>query len=84
MKISKEVVEKYREYISEFDTEAVRESYRTGKYPRSEHTKDVNRRYRWDLFWCVNDTYKVYNDLIEDDFNDSHIDTMLRNIVSPL
>ena len=51
--------------------------YREGKFPRAEQTKDVNKRFRWDLFWAV---HRYYRELF-DYLNDDHIDTALRKIV---
>lgn len=88
LKIPSDAVETIRAAIATLDTEDVRESYRTGDYPRADRTNDVDKRYRWDLLhavdargmlpWRVWDLYDRY------DVNDSHIDSALRSIVVPL
>lgn len=76
--------------IATLDTPEVRDAYRTGNYPRAEHTKDVNRRYRWDLLWaaCGREILppQFMSDVLygECGASDSHIDTALRSIVLPL
>lgn len=90
MKIPKDIVEKMRQAISPLDTEELRQSYRDGNFLRSEFTKDLDKRYRWDLLhdasdrgiisqWFISDTLYAI-----DGVNDTHIDTALRNIVPPL
>lgn len=77
-------------YVSAWDTEARREQYRSGNYPRAERTQDVNKRYRWDLFWAVMDWspfFKAEVRIIRDSdptMTDEHFDTALRRIVPPL
>ena len=65
------------------DTEAVRERYRAGDFLNSDRVSDLNKRYRWDLAHSA-----VGSGWICDQYalglNDSHIDTALRAIVSPL
>lgn len=82
MKASAEFYEAVREAVEPLDTVERRQHYIDGTYPRAERTKDVNMRYRWDLLWAsgisLRDT-EGYEGL-----NDSHIDTVLRNIVDPL
>ena len=63
-----------------------RENYRNGNFPRSDKVKDLNKRFRWDLFYsairkCPSSmtTSSLYTYL-----NDNHIDTALRSIVEPL
>jgi hypothetical protein len=78
MKIAKQDIARVREAITPLDTMEVREKYLKGDYPRSESTKDVNRRYRWDLYWACGERF------VGDDLLDSHIDTALRKIVPKL
>lgn len=82
MKISAEHVEAIRSAIAPFDTEERRANYRAGAFPRSELVKDLNKRYRWDLFWTTGS--HVRSPLYTGDYNDAHIDTALRSIVPPL
>lgn len=66
--------------IRPHDSYKRREMYRTGQFPRADVVKDLDKRYRWDLFWTV------FSDLQVDfsTYNDNHIDTALRSIVAPL
>lgn len=75
--------------VREWDTPEHRDMYRQGKYPRADRTKDVNMRYRWDIFWAANSTCRTrhghtIHDTLPDDVNDAHVDTALRRIVAPL
>lgn len=84
MKMPSALFDCLRAEIERFDTETRRAAYREGRYPRSDRTKDVNLRYRWDLLWAVHgrlpDTLRAeLNDL-----RDTHIDTALRRIVAQL
>lgn len=80
MKVKPEHVQALRALIEPLDTERVREAYRNGRYPRAELTKDVNRRYRWDLMWAA----KAYNVVKDHGYNDEHINTALKSIVPML
>lgn len=58
------------------------EIYRNGDFPRSDRVKDLNMRFRWDLFWSVTGKHHaapLYADY--DYLDDSHIDTALRRLV---
>ena len=78
MKMPKEQFDVLRAAIEPLNNAANRESYRTGNYPRAHLTNDVDKRYRWDLFWAVKFKADWSN------LDDSHIDTALRQIVPPL
>lgn len=80
MKIKPEHVEAMRELITPLDTDTTRKAYRNGQYPRAELTKDVNRRYRWDLMWAA----RAHDVIKNAEYNDAHIDTALRSIVPTL
>ena len=85
-KIPAGTVDKMREAIATLDTAEVRHAYATGNYPRSESTKDVNVRYRWDLCHAARGQGLIPWDLLDDidDVKDAHIDTALRGIVPAL
>ncbi len=85
-KIPKDIVDRMREAIVQLDIPANREAYATGNYPRSEATKDVDKRYRWDLYWAAQHKNLIPWTLLDeiDGVNDAHIDTALRSIVAPL
>lgn len=80
MKVTPEQLEGLRAAIAPLDTPETRERYSLGLFPRSDRTKDLSMRYRWDLLWASGG----YSDLADSDLNDSHIDTALRRIVDPL
>ena len=80
-----------RQSIAPFDTPERRELYRTGKVHKAAVTKDMNKRYRWDLFFIGEGhrrphepTVKWMCDVLYTYLNDDHIDTALRSIVKPL
>ncbi len=78
--MSKEHYNVLRDAISKLDTELNRGYYRSGNYPRADRTKDVNKRYRWDLLHVAKiDVSELYKYL-----NDDHIDTALKAIVKVL
>lgn len=76
LKITPAELEQLRSRITPHDTEFRREQYRTGKFFNSHRTRDLDKRYRWDLFWTVRTELNLTSDL-----KDSHIDSALRAIV---
>lgn len=86
MKASKQLQDKMRRLIEPFDTFENRECYRQGDFARADRVKDLNKRYRWDLFWAANASngHTFYQDLDVEQLNDAHVDTVLRSIVTPL
>lgn len=71
--------------ILSYDTDQRRDLYRNGLIVRAEFVKDMDKRYRWDLFWTAWGQYSTVRDILSEvDFIDSHMDTFLRRIVSPL
>ena len=69
--------------IAPVDTKANRDRYRSGDFPRSDRTKDLDKRYRWDLYYHACNTAGPFHTYTAG-LNDAHIDTMLRSIVAPL
>ena len=62
------------------DTETLRDTYRSGKFHNADKTKDLNKRYRWDLLSMLRiDLSEIYSYA-----NDTHVDTVLRKLVRPL
>lgn len=80
MKATPEFVERLGALLQPHDTDKRREMYRTGQFPRSDAVKDLDKRYRWDLFWQVGFGHIA----LPDDMNDNHIDTALRAVVPSL
>lgn len=69
--------------ISPLDTEEARAQYRSGDIARAEHVKNLDKRYRWDLFNAACG-WRGACDLYDAGMTDAHIDTALRAIVPPL
>ncbi len=83
MKMKPEHIKYMQDAIAPLDTEERREAYRTGNFPRADKVKDLEKRYRWDLFWAANLT-RWCCDTLYSYISDTHIDTALRSIVKPL
>lgn len=83
MKVTAEHLEIMRTAIEPLDTEEVREAYRTGQIPRAELVKDIDKRYRWDLYYAAARRVGSLPDST-DGYNMGHIDTALKAIVKPL
>lgn len=79
LKVSREHLAAIRAAIEPLDTLERRNAYRSGQYPRADLTKDVNKRYRWDLFYAAG-SWRLH----DGNYLDSHIDTALRFIVPTL
>jgi hypothetical protein len=87
MKASTELRAAAATAMTALDTEATRTAYLNGDFPRSESVKDLDKRYRWDLFWAAINTTKtaeIIGKVRSEELDDTHIDTMLRSIVTPL
>lgn len=83
--ITGERLEKLRGWIQPLDTEERRQRYLDGDFARPGLVTNLNRRYRWDLFYVAVDELR-YAELIgcNDDgrlLTDAHIETALRGIV---
>lgn len=72
-------LEALRAVVAPLDTETAREAYRRGDFPRSESVDDLDRRYRFDVFYATKG-YRV----LPDDVTTAHIDTALRSIIPTL
>lgn len=75
------VVETMRSAIAPLDTDEMRAIYRAGDFPRADAVKDLDMRYRWDLYYAA-EGWRLTADL--DGLSDAHIDTALRAVVRPL
>jgi len=73
-----------RAAIRPFDVPDIRERYIDGDFPRANAVQDLEKRFRWDLFWMAYRTHRDSMTPIMEDYNDAHIDTALRSIVRPL
>lgn len=81
MKVSPNDLERLSKAIAEFDTPEVRAKYLRGDFPRANKTKDLHKRFRWDLFWAAFDRGFAFTD--SPALHDAHIDTALRKVVPP-
>jgi hypothetical protein len=88
MKLGADIVQAIRERIEPLDTNETRQAYREGRFPRADKVRDLDMRYRWDLFYAARGS-----DIVEPDagriidsrgITTDHIDTALRRIVAPL
>lgn len=66
--------------VAPLDTEERRERYRAGDFPRADAVQDLDRRYRWDLFWAA----EAWRLVADAGYSDAHTDTALRRMVAPL
>lgn len=75
MKISAIELDRLQFAVAPLDTLERRRQYAAGDYPRAEKTKDLWRRYRWDLYWESSFRFDYGR------YNDDHIDTALRKAI---
>jgi hypothetical protein len=80
MKVTNEHLEAMRSSIVPLDTDERRQRYINKDFPRSDAVKDLDMRYRWDLFWESGAIASIQ----DMGYANAHIDTALRNIVSSL
>ena len=78
MKITQNEINRVNKAIAPLDTDVRRQEYRNGYFPRADTVKDLDRRYRWDLYWACGEQF------VQDDLLNSHIDTALKRIVPKL
>lgn len=83
MKMDSESYDRLAAFVASKDTPEVRAAYLRGDFPRSELVKDLNKRYRWDLFHAT-----VPNEFVRGQYdaglNDSHLYTALKSAVPAL
>jgi hypothetical protein len=72
--------------IAPLDTEANRARYRARDIPRGSDVKDIDTRYRWDLFYAATPNGSDAREQVRigADYNTAHLDTALRAIVPAL
>lgn len=80
MRVSKDHLEKLSAAITPLDTDERRAAYRAGRFPRADRVNNLDKRYRWDLFWASD----AISELSDGRYADAHIDTALRRIVPAL
>lgn len=86
MKLTLDQVEAMRERICPLDTAETRQAYREGRFPRADRVRDLDKRYRWDLYHAgrVSEVLDMWGGGDGEGLTDAHIDTALRRIVPPL
>lgn len=70
--------------ITRYDSPVRRDQYRNREFPRAGLVVDLDKRYRWDLFWIARRELQAVGVELPSALDDSHIDTALRSIVRPL
>lgn len=85
MKIQPAELAKLASALAPLDTMDRRCRYRQGDYLNAAKTVDVDKRYRWDLWWSTPWTLRdeIINSLGGSP-KDDWIDTALRRLVAPL
>lgn len=79
--ILKQYIESYTALVNEFLNRQDKfvERYESGDFPRSDRVKDLQERFRWDVFWCLNNISKgMLSSSFFDGANSDHVDTLLR------
>lgn len=85
MKISGAKLDALRVALAPFDTAERRQAYRQGSFPRAEAVRDLDKRYRWDLYYAAG-SWRILDALcdVASDYTMAHLDTALRRVVPPL
>lgn len=83
MKVTAEHLANLTEAIAPLDTPERRTAYRSGNFAKADRVKDLDKRYRWDLFWAAWDAAGQSPEFLAQ-YNDAHLDTALRHIVPVL
>lgn len=80
-------VQYLRDLVLPYDSPQKRELYKAGKFENADKVQDLNKRYRWDLFWLglrnSNNT-NFLTKVLYSYLNDEHIDSALKYVVKPL
>lgn len=78
MKVSTVHMQKIAAVIEPLDTPERRTRYSLRDFPRSGTVNDLNKRYRWDLFYEAR-AYTLFPD--DAGYLNTHLDTALKHIV---
>lgn len=84
MKIPERTLRKLQDLIVPLDTRERRERYVAGDFFNADRVKDLNKRYRWDLYF---EAIPSADDDLAAEMNqylDTHLDTALRRLIAPL
>ena len=81
MKMSQEHQKILKWYILLALPKHLPKDYEWGNFPRSDKVKDLNKRYRWDVYHTA---FRIYGKpSIFTEYSNDHIDTVLRKIIKP-
>ena len=81
MKITGHVFDELQQACAMVDTPELRERYRNKQFINADKTIDLNRRYRWDVFYVAKAYYTFPPG---NNYQDSHIYTALKRIIPDL
>lgn len=81
-KASPELVEEIRSRIAQIDSQELRERYRKGEISNNFEGQDMDKRYRYDLFWAA--ASDIYSKVNKEGLKSDHLDTVLKEVVPPL
>jgi hypothetical protein len=84
VKVTIEDLEVIQLAIAPLDSMERRQRYIAGDFPRADLVKDLDKRYRWDLYWHALALGRPLPRTEQHGYTDAHIDTALRNLVEPL
>lgn len=84
MKMHKDHFDQLEKLIKPLDTVERRLRYLTGEFPNASKVKNLDMRYRWDLFYAAIPSCNKLTDNLYSYLTDDHIDTALKAIVKPL
>lgn len=85
MRLTGEHLDALRVALAPLDTAERRQAYRQGSFPRAEAVRDLDKRYRWDLYYAAG-SWRILDALcdVAGDYTTAHLDTALRRVVPPL
>lgn len=87
MKMSKETYQELKTVIDNLmlkDT-ALRQDYRNGDFANSDKVKDLDKRFRFDVWWYIKKQNPALANMVaNEDLNDDHLYTALKKTIPPL
>jgi hypothetical protein len=87
MKMSKELFDKLKAKIDEIPADVMKQNaggYELGLFPRSELTKDLQRRFCWDVMWATGWYGENSVAIQKENLVDEHIYTALKKCLPKL
>lgn len=81
MKLGTGTLDRMRDAIAPLDTAERRQAYLSGDFPRADAVRDLDKRYRYDLFHAAGGWRLLPED---GELNDAHIYTALKRVVPGL